>query len=370
MLREIFMELYYQANWEKIKKRMLLLWEKEILDRPCVAVSCLKDSKNPYTSRKPQNAKELELSYTDPEWILERSLDTFEKTYYGGDALPIIFPYWGCGGHAKYLGAKPNYAPDTIWIDPVFEKYEDFNFRLDKQNPALQTELKTLKYLAEVGKGKFFVAPPDNCGSYDALSQMRGGEDFITDLIDEPESVKSCANKMVDVLIESGDMIFDVLRDNNDGGSVHSWMNTWCPGKHMQLQCDLSVMISPEMYKDFIVEELERSCQWLDRAIYHFDGIEQIRHIDLITSVKKLSMVQWTQVSGQPDMTQRMDALLKIQNAGKGLVLLPYKHQLNALLNNLSLEGVMLIVQDAANRQEADEIVDFISKHSFKKKLY
>mgnify|MGYP006898626854 CR=1 FL=1 len=51
-----------------------------------------------YTSRKPQNAKELELSYTDPEWILERSLDTFEKTYYGGDALPIIFPYWGCGG--------------------------------------------------------------------------------------------------------------------------------------------------------------------------------------------------------------------------------------------------------------------------------
>ena len=367
---EMIMELFYQENWETIKKRLTLLWDGEILDRPCVAVSCLKDEKNPFQERVPKTAEEWKAFYTDPEWILERSLDRFDKSYYGGDALPMIFPYWGCGGHAKYLGGKAQYVPGTIWIEPAFEDYNSFDFSFAPDDEVLQAELRALKYLAEAGKGKFFVAPPDNCGSYDALSELRGGEDFITDLLDEPELVKKCGNKMVDILIKSGDMIFDVLRENNDGGSVHGWMNTWCPGKHMQLQCDLSVMISADMYREFIVEDLERSCQWLDRAIYHLDGMEQIRHIDLITSVKRLSMVQWTQVDGQPDLTHNFESLHRIQKAGKGLVLQPYKRQLNAIVNELPLNGVMLVVLDAANKQEADEIVDFVAKHSFKKTLY
>jgi len=282
----------------------------------------------------------------------------------------MIFPYWGCGGHSKYLNPKVLYHPTTIWIEPAFEDYEQFDFNFDKQNAVFQAELKALRYLADVGQGKFFVAPPDNCGSYDALSQLRGGEDFISDLIDEPDLVKKCGNKMVDILIESGDEIFEVLRQNNDGGSVHGWMNTWCPGKHMQLQCDLSVMISTDMYKEFIVEELERSCQWLDRAIYHLDGIEQTRHIDLLVSIPRLSMIQWTQVAGQPDLTHNFEHLLKIQKAGKGLVLPISKQQLNAIVNNLSLKGVILLVSDASNQQEANEIVDFVAKNSFKKTLF
>ena len=364
------MELYYQPNWETIKKRLTLLWNKEILDRPCVAVSAPKENYEPYVGRIPQNEAEWKAFYTDPEWILERSLAAFERTYFGGDALPIIFPYWGCGGHAKYLGGKPHYVPDTIWIEPAFEDYGSFDFSFDPQNEALQAELKALTYLADAGKGKFFVAPPDNCGSYDALSQLRGGEDFITDLLDEPELVKKSGSQMVDVLIQSGDRIFEVLRENNDGGSVHSWMNTWCEGKHLQLQCDLSVMISAEMYREFILEELERTCQWLDHAIYHLDGMEQIRHIDALMSVKKLDMIQWTQVDGQPDLTHNFDSLIKIQKAGKGLVLLPRKEQLNAIVNELSLEGVMLVVSGASNQQEADEIVDFVAKHSFKKRIF
>lgn len=49
---------------------------------------------------------------------------------------------------------------------------------------------------------------------------------------------------------------------------------------------------------------------------------------------------------------------------------MPRKEQLNAIVNELSLEGVMLVVSGASNRQEADEIVDFVAKHSFKKRIF
>ena len=364
------MELMYQENWETIKKGLVLLWENEILDRPCISVKCPKDENDPFVDIKPEGQEALREYYTNPELILERNLRRFEKTYFGGDAFPCIFPYWGTGGHAKYLNAEVSYFPDTIWVQPAFEDYESFDFEFDRQNPVFQAELKALEYLAEAGKGKFFVSPPDNCGSYDALSQLRGGEEFILDLLEEPELVRKYGNKMVDILMESGDEIFRVIRENNDGGSVHGYYNTWCPGTHMQLQCDLSVMISPEMFREFIVEELERSAGWLDHAIYHMDGLEQLRHLDMILGIKDINMIQWVQVSSQPDITQNLEYVHKIQNAGKGLVVEASKNQLNTIVNNISPKGLDLVISDAANKKEADEIVGFVAKHSFKKTVF
>lgn len=364
------MELLYRENWEKIKERLTLLWNNEILDRPCISVTCPKDEKDPFIDRKPEGQAALKRYYTDPEAILQRNLESFEKTYFGGDAFPCIFPYWGTGGHAKYLSSKVLYQPDTIWVEPAFENYNDFNFEFDKNNAVFQSELNTLKYLAEAGKDKFFVSMPDNCGSYDALSQLRGPEDFIMDFLDEPEQVKRCANKMVDILMESGDEMFQVLRENNDNGSVHGWYNTWCPGKQMQLQCDLSVMISTEMFEEFIMEELERTAGWLDYSIYHMDGLEQLRHLDMILGIKNIHMIQWVQVAGQPDITQNFESARKIQQAGKGLVVQVYKHQLDTIVKELSPKGLNLLVMDAKNKEEADEIVEFVTKNSFKKTLY
>ena len=124
------------------------------------------------------------------------------------------------------------------------------------------------------------------------------------DLLDQPDEVKEAGRQMVDTLIASGDEMFEVLRENCDQGSVNGWYGTWSPGKHMQLQCDLSVMISPNMFEEFIMEELGRTTKWLDYSIYHLDGIEQTRFLDMLLSIKELNMIQWTQVEGQPDVTE------------------------------------------------------------------
>ena len=363
-------------NWETIKKRLTLLWDNEILDRPCVSVMCPKDKNNPFNYNRPWGKESLRDYYLNPQCMLERSLDCLEKTYFAGDAFPVIFPYWGTGGHAKYLLTRKQfdtnvlYHPHTIWLEPVIENYDTFDFNFDKYNPIFQAELQALKFLAQEGKGKFFVAPPDNCGSYDALAALRGNEDFIMDFIDDPENVKAAGNKLIDTLIESGNEIFDAIRENNDGGSVHGFFNTWSPGKHMQMQCDLSVMISPEMYEEFIVEELERTTSWLDHSIYHLDGMEQTRFLDMLLSIKRLNMIQWTQVDGQPDVTQNFHHIKRIQEAGKGVVIQASKHQLESILNHVSPKGLDLIIGDAADKEEADAIVSYVTKHSFCKTLF
>ena len=272
-----------EKRYETIKKRLEALWENEILDRCCVSVLAPRDPQRPYRENPPESQEDLCRWYNDAQWIQERNLERIRRTYFAGDAFPCIFPYFGTGGHAKYICAeeKVEYRRDTIWIHPSLSDYFDYNYEFD------------------------------------------------------PDSNKVFRREL------------DAVRENCLGGSVTSWMNTWSA-----------------VYREFFTPELTETAGWLDNAVYHLDGMEQIRHLDEILGVDGIQMIQWTQVAGQPPVTEFIPVLRRIQKAGKGLVLIIGKAQLPCLLENLSSNGLNLIVTNAKDPQEAEEIVRFTEKNT------
>ena len=128
-------------------------------------------------------------------------------------------------------------------------------------------------------------------------------------------------------------------------------------------------MISHQLYEDFIMEELERVTGWLDHAVYHLDGIEQTRFLDLLLSLKNLNMIQWTQVDGQPPLVENLHHIRRIQEAGKGVVLGIGARDLDKILEGTYANGRILHV-GVKDKEEADAVVDYVAKHSFKKVLY
>lgn len=77
----------------------------------------------------------------------------------------------------------------------------------------------------------------------------------------------------------------------------------------------------------------------------------------MILSVKKINMIQWTPVAGQPKTSDFLPVLQKIQKVGKGLVLFPGKDEIDKLLTGLSSRGLMLVINDADSEVEAREII-------------
>jgi len=121
-------------------------------------------------------------------------------------------------------------------------------------------------------------------------------------------------------------------------------MHLWADGKLQQLQADLSVMISPELFEAFVLPDLDEACNWLDYSIYHLDGQEQIRHLDMLLSIRKLNAIQWTHVAGQPEITRFIPVFQRIQSAGKGLILFPESlRQAEELHDVLKPQGLYLI---------------------------
>lgn len=355
--------MLYKEDWEKSRERLNAYWEKEVVDRCCVAVCAVKDGSSYKEEAPPDSGKDLYEYYTNKEWILDRNLKRFENTYFGGDAFPNIFAFLGTGGHAKYFkGAKFHCAKDTIWYDHIINDPEKDRLVFDAESDIFKLEKENFRFFAEKGKDKFFISMPDNCGVLDAYASLRGTDSLLTDLLDRPEKVKASLAMIQDVLKKTNDELFDIIKENNEGGSTHGWMYMWSKGRHLQIQADFSVMISPGMFEGFVLPELEETAGWLDRSTYHLDGQEQIRHLDMILSVKKLDNIQWTPVAGQPRTSEFMPVLSKIQKAGKGLILIPEKNEIEKLMTELSSKGLMLITSDVESETEAREIVKKVEK--------
>ena len=141
-------------------------------------------------------------------------------------------------------------------------------------------------------------------------------------------------------------------------------MPIWCRQCYAPLQCDFSAMLSPDMFKEFVLPDLVELTEFLDKSIYHLDGPGEIPHVDHLLTIPRLNAIQWTSGAGNCDVTDAcwFEMYDKIQAAGKGLVLFVERpDQLEPLLHHLSPRGVFLSVYPKDD-YDAGKIIEMIEK--------
>jgi len=145
---------------------------------------------------------------------------------------------------------------------------------------------------------------------------------------------------------------------------VNTWMSIWCKERWYPLQCDYSAMLSPDMFGEFVKPSLQREAQFLDKSVYHWDGPNEIPHLDHLLDIDELTAIQWTAGDGQNNVIhpEWYPLFHRIQDKGKGLVLLNANPKyLPQLMDEFSPKGVYLgFMCDA--EEEADYWLGQISK--------
>jgi hypothetical protein len=69
----------------------------------------------------------------------------------------------------------------------------------------------------------------------------------------------------------------DVLLADKAGGmsketGTVGWLPLWCEGKTAAVQCDFSVFLGNEMWREFVLPGVEQEVDYLDHCFYHLDG--------------------------------------------------------------------------------------------------
>ncbi|MDR0902345.1 MAG: hypothetical protein LBM92_06215 [Opitutaceae bacterium] len=354
--------MYHCNDWEKTKRRYAAFWGREVVDRAVICAQAIRDGSN-YTRPVPEDG-ELERFYNDPEWMLERNLSRFENTHYAGDGFASVWVPFATGGHCCYTkGAEYQYTARTVWVHPVIKDWETNPIIFDADSKLLETHCRMLAHLCDHAKGRYLTGNYDHCGNLDSLAALRGSDNLLVDFLAEPGRVKEGVRKIQEIQKHTMDRFYKILQPAN-GGTVNAWMCSFCEERQIQLQCDLSVMISPAVFEEFALPDLEFYNDWPGRTIYHLDGMEQIRHLGMILSAKSVDAVQWTPVDGQPKTSHFLAELKRIQSAGKSLVIYPYPEEVELLSRELSHKGLLIKVLGSCTQDVADSLVKIVERNA------
>ena len=352
-------------NPDRIQERLFGFWEGEVVDRCCASIRVPRSGSSDYVIPQDASRTSEREGLFDAAAFHRTAKKQLEETVLLGDALPATFLDFGTAGHAGYFGCPHTFSSDSIWFDAILDDSEaDLNY--DPSNDFVARQAGVFDEVVRLAGGEYIVTMPDNCGSIDALAHLRGNENLLVDMIEREDKVLEWLSSVLTAWEHGNEALQAVLRRQNISGTIHGWMNTWSPGFHMQLQCDFSVMISPAMYGKYVVLELQRSLESLDHSIYHLDGVEQVMHLEHLLELEELDAIQWVPVAGQPRTSESLEHLVRIQKAGKALVLFPQADEVPLLLKELSASGMMLNIDDVSSVDEGERLLELIRRESRK----
>ena len=270
-----------------------------------------------------------------------------------GDSFPSIFPNFGPGVIAAFLGADLNASNDTIWFHPKENKpIDQLSFTYDANNGWLSRIRDIMQAALMRWKGLVQVSMTDLGGNLDMLASFRPGESLLFDLYDHPTEVKRLTWEMHELWVRYYEELHSVLRPLNPGYTA--WAPIYSAEPFYMLQCDFCYMISPDMFDEFVKPELVESCRKIHHTFYHLDGPGQLPHLDSLLDIDDLDGIQWIPGTGAKHFTEWPEVYRKISEAGKKIQIYGSIDELNIIADQIGCADNIICISgyDQSRREE------------------
>jgi len=350
--------LEFKPDLEDAARRWEAFYAGEIIDRPVVCVTA-----------PPENHDQVgPISYRQKVFgdigaIIDRTLVAAEATFFAGEAVPVFHPSFGPDEVAAFTGAELTWSddsPNTNWSKPCVDNWHRaLPVRLQHDNPLWQRMLELCRRAAERMAGKMLIASLDLHTNMDLLAAIRGPERLCTDLIDQPETIDRAMADARAVFRELWHGVGSAARMDEHGYAAGMYSMEGAA----VLQCDFSCMISPQMFRRWVLPALEEEAEIVRHARYHWDGPGALVHINDLLASKGLHTLSYVPGAGHGSHFDHLELLKRIQAGGKAVEVHGSPEQIKAMHRELVPEKVFYNTQ-VATRTEADELLRWFVKNT------
>ena len=262
----------YKLNWEETKEKFTNYWQHKNTGRPLMCVIARRPEVEQFSDGTPVEGgyldqicqgkyynmpkelywKDMEDKYQNAERIVARYRYFCDTHAFLGESFPNLNIDFGPGSTAAYLGSDIGFKEDTVWFKKCLDGWDGVpKLTFDPENKWFKKHLQLAKDCRALAKDDFYVDMPDLMENIDVLASLRGAQDTLFDLLDEPEKVGQRIQEVTDVYYDYYDRFYDVIKDK-DGGNAYTVFQIWGPGRTVKLQCDFSAMMAPEDFRKYI----------------------------------------------------------------------------------------------------------------------
>lgn len=352
--------LAHHPDFLAIRQRFHAWWAGQLDDFMLAVKAPL-----PAVAPPPLPPADPQARWTDLSWMDVRNDFEIRHTFYGGDALPVWTPGNASWSYlAAMLGARVVFTPESVWDEPILAEgnladYDLAALRVREDNPWWQKTLAMQTHAVEASHGIAVPALTNYRASGDVLAGLRSSMTLTLDLVDDPATVRAWDAAIVDEWIRLNDRLID-LRLSGGHGYAIDWMSVWSDRRMHPVQNDFAGMISTAMFEDIFLENILRQIRSLEHVLYHVDGPDAFRHLDVLVAIAQIDAIQLHPGAGQPSALHFPKALHKVQRAGKALHLTLPAAEVATALATLEHRGLFLQVfcADLAEARAVLEIAE------------
>ena len=346
--------LKWKPDWPRAQANLVRWWEGEGL-----ALALTAPRPEPIEAiPPPAEPRDIEARWTDPVFRCTQAERDMAATAFLAEAFPYFDTQIGPGSLGTFLGAQPRFSPYTVWYEPCIEDPDSFGhirFR-PEGNRWWNAHLALVEEGLRRARGRYLVGVPDLIENIDTLAAMRGNERLLVDLLDRPAWVQARLAEINEAFFETFTLLNEKVKDA-DGGNAFCAFRIWGPGKTAKVQCDFSCMISPRMFREFVVPPLAAQCDWLDYSVYHLDGTTALQQLEPLLEIESLDAIEWTPQAGRPGggSPEWYDLYRRIKAGGKSVEAIGVApEEVVPLLDAVGPEGMLILTHaptlDAAER--------------------
>lgn len=357
--------LIFKPDLEEAAKRWEAFYHGDIIDRP---VTCIYSPKKGYENKKSYYSRYTERVLGNIDEVIDKTIESAESTYFGGEAIPSFCPTMGPDEIAVFCGGElcwGDNSTDTNWSKPFITDWADsLPLRINEENPIWKRLMELYSKASDKMFGKMILQPIDLHSNMDLLAAVRGPQNLCMDLIDEPE--------MIDKAMESARAVFPVLWEamKKAGRMDESgyYQAVYSMEGAATLQCDFSIMMNPSMFKRWVLPALEEEAEIVKNVMYHWDGVGALSHFEALMTSKGMHTMSFIPGEGQGrngkgDQIDFIDVLKKIQSHGKAVHVWGTPEQIKIMHKELRPEKV--IYNSAVKSQdEADSLLEWLTKNT------
>jgi len=338
-------------DWDRTQSAWTRWWNGA-LDRPLVLLSG--DDGSDSADFAPSFVAHLPLAMPAEE-VVDRYHRAICRQRWYGDAFPKWWPNFGPGIMSGFLGGPVEVDEATVWFessDPP--ELAEIELGYDEDNIWWRRVRDLTACAVDRWSDRVAVAHSDLGGNLDILAALRGSQNLLIDLIDQPELVERHSRAITRLWLRYYDELHALLGASR--GST-PWAPIWSPERCYMLQCDFSYMISPEMFVRHVLPDLEDCCRHLDHGFYHLDGPGQIPHLDILLGIERLRGIQWIPGAGQPGPGSWLELLARIKAAGKLCQVFVSAEDAMRIVAELGGRGFALAIGGRFDATEADDLL-------------
>ncbi len=258
-------------------------------------------------------------------------------------ASPVMFIPW----MEAIMGCPVMASPTSVWAEPCVMDWAQWHWRPPRlDDPWPRRLLKLMDELVKFAAGRFPVSPTMMRGPADMLAAMRGASEFALDSIDVPEVMKRAVELATDIWIKVARAQHALIPESSLGYmDGDRGFRFWGPQKALWLQEDAMALLSPGIYRDFILPADRRIASEFGSIAFHLHDTGLFGLDDLL-SVEDLDVIELNFESAVSDIEAVFQGWSRIQKHKPLIIWRNYAPDfepwLERVLNEFSPQGLSL----------------------------